>query len=214
MRGRVSGLSLLAAAVLTAAVLAGGGCSSSSGGGGNPTSGMDASSQEAGQGVEAGDGADGGKDAAPEATADAALDAATTDGSSGATDAGGPPPTCGPPPNRFTILSGADAGLVRDNVTELVWMSDSVGGAQTSQQTQPLAATYCKGRGMRLPTESEALALAAAYAPCAFGQWGTWTSTDVGTSGDAWVVDYLGDASPQLADNFPSAVLCVRDPAG
>ncbi len=123
-------------------------------------------------------------------------------------------PTCGPPPNRFTVLTGADAGLVRDNVTELVWMSNSVGGEQSSQQTQSLAAAYCSGINMRLPTEDEALALSAAYAPCAFGQWGTWTSTDVGTTGDAWVVDYLGDASPQLADNFPSAVLCVRDPSG
>jgi hypothetical protein len=66
---------------------------------------------------------------------------------------------------------------------------------------------------MRLPTKDEAVALAAAYAACAFGQWSTWTSTAVGTSGDAWVIDYLGDASPQLADNFPSAVLCVRGPS-
>jgi hypothetical protein len=26
------------------------------------------------------------------------------------------------------------------------------------------------------------------------------------------VVDYVGDVTPQIADNFPSAVLCVRDP--
>jgi hypothetical protein len=97
-------------------------------------------------------------------------------------------------------------------MTELVWMGNSVGGGEPPQ-TQTDAATYCTDRGMRLPTESEALALAAAYAPCAFGQWSTWTST-VASAGDAWVIDYAGDASPQLADNFPSAVLCVRGPTG
>jgi hypothetical protein len=144
---------------------------------------------------------------------DAASDAGPTDSRVAETEAAAAP-TCGPPPNRFTLLSGADAGLVRDNMTGLVWMNDSVGGQQTSEQTQSLAAAYCAGRGMRLPTEDEALALAAAYASCAFGQWGTWTSTDVGTTGDAWVVDYMGDSSPQLADNFPSAVLCVCDSGG
>jgi hypothetical protein len=180
------------------------GCSSSSGDGGVADSGPSG----------AGDASF--ADAPPHADAGATDDATTeSDAADGAPEAEAAAPTCGPPPNRFTLLTGADAGLVRDNVTELVWMSNSVGGQQSSQQTQTLAATYCTGRGMRLPTEAEALALAAAYAPCAFGQWGTWTSTAVtGATGDAWVVDYLGDATPQLADNFPSAVLCVRDPKG
>jgi hypothetical protein len=121
-------------------------------------------------------------------------------------------PTCGASPARFTVLAGANAGLVRDNVTELVWMADSVGGGEPPQH-QATAASYCAGRGMRLPTEDEALALVMNYAPCAFGQWSTWTST-AAAAGDAWVVDYLGDSSPQLADNFPSAVLCVKDPGG
>jgi hypothetical protein len=122
-------------------------------------------------------------------------------------------PTCGPPPARYTLLTGADAGLVRDNATMLVWMSDSHGAGEPPQ-TQPDAAAYCSGRGMRLPTEDEALALAASYASCAFGHWGTWTSTSAAAAGDFWVVDYLGESSPQLGDNFPSAVLCVRDPVG
>jgi hypothetical protein len=197
-------LSCLAAAVIAGA------CSSSSSeaGGGGVTAGGDASSADATHPIEASPTTDAGQ--APQ---DAAAGGDATGGGVQEAEAAAPP-TCGPPPNRFTLLTGADAGLVRDNVTELVWMQNSVGGQQTSQQTQTLAAAYCTGRGMRLPTKDEALALAAAYAPCAFGQWGTWTSTDVGTTGDAWVVDYLGDASPQLADNFPSAVLCVRDPAG
>jgi hypothetical protein len=146
------------------------------------------------------------------AASDGALESGSEDGASDDAAEAAPAPTCGAPPARYTVLTGANAGLVRDNVTELVWMADSEGGGEPPQ-TQPDAATYCTGRGMRLPTEAEALALAAAYAPCAFGQWSTWTSTAAGT-GDAWVVDYFGDASPQVADNFPSAVLCVRDGSG
>jgi len=193
-------LALLVAGALAAA------CSSASSGAPADTSDVDASSDDSGRTVDAAPLADA-------ATADAPLDTGTIDTGVDEAEAAATP-TCGPPPNRFTLLTGTDAGLVRDNVTELVWMNDSVGGAQTSEQTQSLAATYCTGRGMRLPTEDEALALASAYASCAFGQWGTWTSTDVGSTGDAWVVDYLGESSPQLADNFPSAVLCVRGPAG
>jgi hypothetical protein len=87
-------------------------------------------------------------------------------------------------------------------------MRDSTGGGEPPQ-TQTDASTACGHRGMRLPTKDEAVALAASYASCAFGQWSTWTSTTA-AGGDAWVVDYMGDASPQLADNFPSAVLCVN----
>jgi hypothetical protein len=119
--------------------------------------------------------------------------------------------TCGAAPATYTLLTGSDAGLVRDNGTQLVWMSDSAGGGEPPQ-TQALATSYCQGKAtsMRLPTEAEALALAAHYAACAFGHWSTWTSTATPVAGDAWVVDYTGGASPQVADNFPSAVLCVR----
>lgn len=191
-------------------------CSSSSSNGGATDAGApqdDASSSGGADGATPpGDGSRPATDAAVDATGATDGEGAVSDAAP--EDAGAAAPTCGPPPNRFTILTGADAGLVRDNVTGLVWMQNSVGGQQTMQQTQSLAATYCAGRGMRLPTEAEALALAGAYAACAFGMWGTWTSTEVGDSDDAWVVDYMGDASPQLADNFPSAVLCVRDPNG
>jgi hypothetical protein len=159
----------------------------------------------------------------PEAAAEASgiADASEEGGdANGPSDSGGDvaAPTCGPPPARYTILTGADMGLVRDNVTMLVWMQNSVGGDESDgapPQTQSLAATYCMGRGMRLPTKDEAVELSANYAMCAFGNWGTWTSTDVpGMSGYAYVVDYVGDMTPQIADNFPSAVLCVRDPTG
>jgi hypothetical protein len=120
-----------------------------------------------------------------------------------------PSATCGGSSATYTLLSGADTGLIRDNTTGLVWMRDSVGGGEPPQ-TQALATNYCTGRAMRLPTKAEALNLAAHYAACAFGHWSTWTSTATPIAGDAWVVDYTGGASPQVANNFPSAVLCVR----
>ncbi len=152
----------------------------------------------------------------PDGTAsnDGALDATAVDAGGDAAEAA-PQPTCGAPPNRFTLLAGADSGLVRDNVTELVWMSNSIGMETTDSGplTQYDAAAYCKGRGMRLPTKEEADALAASYASCAFGGWGTWTST-FSDENNAYTVDYVGDDFPQLADNFPGTVLCVRDPRG
>lgn len=138
------------------------------------------------------------------AIVDASIDAVIADAD--ASDA----PTCGDPPARFTLLTGADDGLARDNVTALVWMRESHGAGEPPQ-TQALAKTYCTGRNMRLPTKDEASALADQYAACAFGHWGTWTSTAAPAAGYAWVVDYTGGSSPQVADNFPSAVLCVRD---
>jgi hypothetical protein len=204
-------VSLLAAVVTIAA----GACSSSTpdGSGGTSAPVPDASTEDTGSTVpipkvDSGFTAPPADAAAPDASLDSA---AAPDTSSGVPEAA-PAATCGAPPARFTLLSGADAGLVRDNVTELVWMTNSVGGGEPPQ-TQSLAATYCTNRNMRLPTKDEAVALASNYVACAFGEWSTWTSTTI-TGGDAWVIDYLGEASPQVADNFPSAVLCVRDPGG
>ncbi len=152
-------------------------------------------------------------DAGPNDTGTVASDAAEAAAS----------PTCGPSPARYTLLTDAGAaladagvGLVLDNTTGLVWMTDSVGGEQTQEQTQTLAGSYCAGIGMRLPTQTEAQGIAAAnYASCAFGQWSTWTSTATpGTPGDAQTVDFLGDVYAQLADNFPNAVLCVKGGSG
>jgi hypothetical protein len=192
---------------LAVLLLVAGACSSSNAGGpGAADSGGDAEPDDA-RTHEAAPGTAAGADAAADATpVDAPVDAGSAS-DDGAAEAA-PRPTCGSPPARYTLLTGANAGLVRDNATGLVWMAQSVGSGEPPQ-TQPDAAMYCAGRGLRLPTKDEALALAAAYAPCAFGQWSTWTST-ASSPGDAWVIDYAGDASPQLADNFPSAVLCVK----
>jgi hypothetical protein len=143
-------------------------------------------------------------------TTDAGAREAASDASVAGNDAGAAEPSCGDPPSRYTLLSGADDGLARDNVTRLVWMRESHGAGEPPQ-TQAPAASYCASRTMRLPTKSEAADLADHYAPCAFGHWGTWTSTAAAADGYAWIVDYTGGASPQVANNFPSAVLCVRD---
>jgi hypothetical protein len=212
----------IAAAVLSALV---GGCGGDDGSSSNqwPVGSGDAAAPEAAApSPEAGAVTDSGaSDASTASTDDASTDDASSDGTGdgdgpagqadGPVDASGL--TCGPSPARYTLLTGADAGLVRDNVTMLVWMSNDHGAGEPPQ-TQADAIAYCTGRGMRLPTKDEAVALAANYASCAFGHWGTWTSTPAPAAGDAWVVDYAGDVSPQLANNFPSAVLCVRDPAG
>jgi hypothetical protein len=174
----------------------------------NPTGTNDASSQDEPLAPEAASSDDTGSSAPSDsAAADSTVEAATGDAQS--EDA--PTATCGDPPARYTVLAGANAGLVRDNVTGLVWMNADHGGGEPPQ-TQGDATTYCTGRGMRLPTKDEALALAANFAPCAFGQWSTWTST-AAAGGDAWTVDYLGEVSPQVANNFPNAVLCVKDAA-
>lgn len=215
MRNRLRRVSL-ASSLCTIGIVALG-CNSSSSPTGTPpdaSSPDDASSSEASVTTDTG-AADTSPASSDSALPDAPIDSSLTDNDAGA-DGASATPTCGPPPARYTLLAGdAGAGLVRDNVTGLIWMSDSVGGAQTQEQTQALAATYCSGRGMQLPTEAEALALASNYAACAFGQWSTWTSTDVmGNPGFAWIVNWDGLTQQDLADNFPNAVLCVLEPAG
>lgn len=231
MKGRMN-LRIIAPSALASVLLAAA-CSSSSSSGARDGSAEDAHLQDVASSTETGaDTSLGGP------IGDASFEAATMDAMN-ASEASGPPPACGAPPDRFTLLTGANAGLVQDNVTGLIWMSNSVGGGERvgegGPQTEIDAASYCSERGMRLPTKAEALALATADAPCTnsycmsagtppaeclcesgmlpFGGWGTWTSTFAGED-EAFVVDYCEDVSFQVADNFPNAVLCVRDSPG
>ncbi len=139
-------------------LLIAGACSSSSGSGSGSSAdgGADSSAQDA-HVSEASTNDDTGSGGSPEAaTPEASADAAPTDSGEDAAEAA-PAPTCGAPPNRYTVLTGANAGLVLDNMTGLTWMKDSEGGGERPDaggpQTQSDAATYCKSRGMRLPTE-------------------------------------------------------------
>jgi hypothetical protein len=161
-----SALLLLAPSIATLLAVA---CSnSSSSGNGPPTE------QDSGTTPDTGGAVDSATSPAPDSSTGTDEDAPSDTGSQSLPEAA-PAPTCGPPPARYTILpdAGATAGLIEDNTTELIWMNDSAGGGEPPQ-TQTDAATYCSGRGMRLPTETEALGIANTnWAPCAFGQWST-----------------------------------------
>ena len=118
---------------------------------------------------------------------------------------------CGGSTERYTVLPSNTQVL--DNLSGLTWERASytlAGGG--SQFTQPLAANYCSGMSMRLPTQAEALAISGiASASCAFPQaWSTWTTTvDPANSGDDYFVSSSGSSSPQVANNFPGAALCT-----
>jgi hypothetical protein len=100
------------------------------------------------------------------------------------------------------------SGLVLDNVTGLVWTSrtyNPVGG-----ETLPDGQAYCEGRGMRLPSQDEVLAVASADRGCAFMcQWWTWTSTP-SASGLGTGVAYDLSLSEIAGASLGRGVLCVR----
>lgn len=124
------------------------------------------------------------------------------------------------PSARYTVIDrgygyGRDKGLVRDSTTGLIWTryptgmgtdfcGDPYGPSQTS------AAMYCAGIGMRLPTETEALGVAADADPCAWPvPWSIWTSTLAGP-GKAWNVSPAGEAAHVVGDSDPAFnVICV-----
>jgi hypothetical protein len=103
------------------------------------------------------------------------------------------------------------SGLVKDTSTGLTWMRYSYQRSEGLIQAE--ASTYCAERGMRLPTEDEALGIAGSNEDrCAFPcGWYTWTSTPSG-SGQAWVVFYSGNKYECTVDNPAGyhGVLCVR----
>jgi len=100
-----------------------------------------------------------------------------------------------------------------DNVSKLTWQQYvTTFPQQGAQFTQPIAASYCASVGMRLPTQNEALTVAANnYASCAFpNPWTTWTLTPVpGEDGRAYFVSSAGVSSSQIIVNSPGWALCV-----
>ena len=122
-------------------------------------------------------------------------------------------PQCGGATERYTTLGSA---TVLDNVSGLTWQRAETtytgADAQGAQYTQPIAQAYCTSQGMRLPTQSEALGISGVNsATCAFPlPWSTWTSTiNPAASNEASFVTYAGQASWQLATNFPGGVVCT-----
>ena len=141
-------------------------------------------------------------------------------------------PQCGGRNERYTVqpaasgtyvstIDGLPSGpfvpTVVDNMTKLTWQQYATTFAQQGAQfTQPVAASYCTSIGMRLPTQAEALSVAAGnYASCAFpNPWTTWTSTPVpNESGRAYFVSSAGVSSSQIIVNSPGWALCVSGTA-
>jgi beta-galactosidase len=119
---------------------------------------------------------------------------------------------CGGSSERYTVNS-TNSSLVTDNQTHLTWtrtvQTDTTPGAQF---TGVKALAYCQSINMRLPTESEALAISGNNnAACAFpGTWSTWTSTvDPNNANNSALVSFDGSAAFQVTNNFPGATLCT-----
>jgi chromosome segregation ATPase len=110
---------------------------------------------------------------------------------------------------RFVVLEkgapGDDGtGLVVDATTGLVWARKSASGKNHAD-----AESYCKGRGMRLPTKSEALAITPRN-ECGWpADWYTWTSTEAAGPGRWWDVISVGGAV-DFGGDFVIVSLCVR----
>jgi hypothetical protein len=103
---------------------------------------------------------------------------------------------------RYTIL---DSDLARDNKTGLVWMR------KTYEPGAPFRiGEFCSGKGMRLPTKEEALAISGSSCDGAiFNGWNTWTSSPSGNNGLA-VVSFSGATGGLTSSGLGSYVLCVR----
>lgn len=104
------------------------------------------------------------------------------------------------------------SGLVLDTTTGLTWLRNAYYPAFPPGQNWEQATSYCQGRGMRLPTKDEVLAIAGAqYCQSAWpARWGTWTSTP-SSAGVAWTVGLDGDARESYTDGaLVASALCVR----
>ncbi|HEX3766279.1 MAG TPA: discoidin domain-containing protein [Kofleriaceae bacterium] len=121
---------------------------------------------------------------------------------------------CGGAGERYTVLSST---LVKDNVSGLTWQrAETTFTDQGAQFTQPIAQSTCASASMRLPTQLEALGISGdSSAACAFPlPWSTWTSTaDPNDATRAFVVSYTGQATSQVANNFPGGVVCTTGTA-
>jgi hypothetical protein len=127
---------------------------------------------------------------------------------------GDPDPGC-TPASRFTVMdlgsggNGSGTGRVYDSTTGLTWMRFNY--VDTGAVGEGAFNSDCVSRNMRLPTESEAKALANAYDSCAWpAGWDTWTSTTTMTTPyPAWAdVSSNGSVGQAYLSNYQN-VLCV-----
>lgn len=119
------------------------------------------------------------------------------------------------PKARYTVLdtgngaNGSGSGLVHDSTTGLTWMRFYYTPA-SSTQAEDQADAYCQSVGMRLPTESEALAISGANGDaCAWPQgWDTWTSSTA-SGGFGWYdIGAGGQVNVGYVTNY-NDVICV-----
>jgi hypothetical protein len=106
---------------------------------------------------------------------------------------------------------GSGTGLILDTATGLKWLRFDGPGGRIHKET----GAFCAAKGMRLPTKTEAVAIAShgreKWCEAAWPKgWWTWTTTTAG-EGRAWYVDYVGDVGhdPVDGENRYSG-LCVR----
>jgi hypothetical protein len=118
------------------------------------------------------------------------------------------------PASRFTVIdlgnggNGSGTGRVYDSMTGLTWMRFNY--VDTGAMGEGAFNADCLSRTMRLPTESEAKAVANAYDSCAWpAGWDTWTSTMTSTFPPAWAeVSSNGSVGQAYISNYQN-VLCV-----
>ncbi len=106
-----------------------------------------------------------------------------------------------------TGKSDSGTGLVRDTKTNLAWLRFT----GPNGLTQPQAASFCAGKGMRLPTKDEVLAIARESSCKAAwpSGWATWTSTS-DAAGLVWRVLESGAGGAFSPDVGSLGALCVR----
>jgi hypothetical protein len=107
--------------------------------------------------------------------------------------------------------SGCDgSGLVKDTQTGLQWQRHRFTPSESDPWfTQTRAADYCSAKGMRLPTQDEAMGIMkTSNSACAWpSDWWTWTSTE-SQPGEYWYVMYNGNMLP--LGEATGSVLCVK----
>jgi hypothetical protein len=173
---------------------------------------------DGGDGTEGGGGASSGSSNGGDGGANNSSDAGAIDADIDPEWAMSPLPVPNPPANNYAVADG----VVRDEVTGLAWMQNTL-----SAQPQASAATACaaitlQGGNWRLPTRTELLSItdysSKGINQDVFGsslEDGTfWTSTpDSASSTHAWMVRFGVSAAITDDRNATKNVRCVRGPA-
>jgi hypothetical protein len=120
---------------------------------------------------------------------------------------------------RYTVIddgngiSGSGTGKVYDSTTGKTWMRFQYFDSLSTNGGEPQMSADCMTFGMRIPTETEALAISGAnFDPCAWpgaGGWTTWTSTMPGGFPPSYDDVSSGGSIQQAYLSNYQDVLCV-----